>query len=98
MSRSRVRCAPDVLHLLDLGVRVPVLAPCRERRTLTALEHHRSNAAREAKVISERQVESERLQEAKLDSRFNQKLRYEEAALEPNFNFGNTTVGTTHVI
>ena len=70
----------------------------RERRTLTAFEHHRSNAAREAKVISERQVESERLQEAKLDSRFNQKLRYEEAALEPNFNFGNTTVGTTHVI
>ena len=70
----------------------------RERRTLTAFEHHRSNAAREAKVIAERQVESERLQEAKLDSRFNQKLRYEEAALEPNFNFGNTVVSTTHVV
>jgi len=70
----------------------------RERRTLTAFEHHRSNVAREAKVISERQVESERLQEAKLDSRFNQKLRYEESALEPNINFGNATVGTTHVI
>ena len=62
-------------------------AATRDARTAHAFEQKRKFQAREARVIGRRESERGRLGEAKLDALFNQRLRYEEAAIEPQPNF-----------